>query len=64
MQRQPPLSFSIAIAWCLVAAPAAAATVEVAGAPVYVVGIPVDFILFGLTLIGVAVSIIARSRSR
>ncbi len=40
---------------CLIAVPAAAAaTGEAAGAPIYVLGIPVDFILFGLTLLGVA----------
>ena len=38
---------------CLVAVPAAAAVGEAAVAPVRLLGIPVDFILFGLTLIGV-----------
>jgi Na+/H+ antiporter NhaD/arsenite permease-like protein len=39
----------------LVAAPAAAATDDLVGTPLYFLGIPVDFILFGLTLLGVAV---------
>ena len=39
----------------LLASPAAAATAGSAAQPVFLFGIPVDFILFGLTLIGVAV---------
>jgi hypothetical protein len=48
-------SFALAVTSCLVAAPAAAATGELAGTPLYFFGIPVDFILFGLTLLGVPV---------
>jgi Na+/H+ antiporter NhaD/arsenite permease-like protein len=53
------LALLSALGLCLLAAPAAAAVGSAAGAalvePLYLLGIPVDFILFGLTLIGVAV---------
>jgi Na+/H+ antiporter NhaD/arsenite permease-like protein len=39
----------------MAASPALAQTAAAPGAPVYVLGIPVDFILFALTLIGVAI---------
>ncbi len=54
LPRQGHLGFVLALTLCLIAVPAAAATGEAAGAPIYVLGIPVDFILFGLTLLGVA----------
>jgi Na+/H+ antiporter NhaD/arsenite permease-like protein len=52
--RQGYFSFVLAVTFCLIAAPAAAAEGDAAGAPLYFLGIPVDFILFGLTLVGVA----------
>ena len=55
MRGHRDFSFVLAVTCCLVAAPAAAATGELAGTPLYFFGIPVDFILFGLTLLGVAV---------
>jgi Na+/H+ antiporter NhaD/arsenite permease-like protein len=54
MKRQCHFGFILAATLCLVAVPAAAATDEALGAPIYFFGIPVDFILFGLTLLGVA----------
>ena len=54
MRRHRHFSFVLAVTSCLVAAPAAAATGDPAGTPLYFLGIPVDFILFGLTLLGVA----------
>ena len=45
----------LALATMAFAEPALAAAAEGAAKPVYVFGIPVDFILFGLTLAGVAV---------
>jgi Na+/H+ antiporter NhaD/arsenite permease-like protein len=54
VKRQRNFSFVLAVALCLIAAPAAAATGDAPGAPFYFLGIPVDFILFGLTLLGVA----------
>jgi Na+/H+ antiporter NhaD/arsenite permease-like protein len=42
----------LAVLW---AVPASAAEAGPAGVPIYLLGIPVDFILFGLTLLGVAV---------
>ena len=39
----------------VIVSPAAAAAGASAAQPVYVFGIPVDFILFGLTLLGVAI---------
>jgi Na+/H+ antiporter NhaD/arsenite permease-like protein len=51
------LAAAVAIAGVLFANPAAAAstTAVYSAQPVYLFGIPVDFILFGLTLLGVAV---------
>jgi Na+/H+ antiporter NhaD/arsenite permease-like protein len=49
------VSLLLGIAFALAATPAAAALVEAAGAPVRLLGIPVDFILFGATLIAVGV---------
>ncbi len=54
MQRQRKVSVGLALISCLIAAPAAAATGDAAGAPLYVLGIPIEFILFGATLLGVA----------
>ena len=54
MKRQYHFGFILAATLCLVAAPAAAATGEAVGVPIFFFGIPVDFILFGLTLLGVA----------
>ena len=54
MRRQREFTFILAAAFCLLAAPAAAATGVTPGAPLYFLGIPIDFILFGLTLLGVA----------
>jgi Na+/H+ antiporter NhaD/arsenite permease-like protein len=48
-------SFVSAVTFCVVAAPAMAATGDAVGTPLYFLGVPVDFILFGLTLLGVAV---------
>jgi Na+/H+ antiporter NhaD/arsenite permease-like protein len=48
-------AFAAAIILALCISPALAATGAAAAKPVYVFGIPVDFILFGLTLIGVAI---------
>jgi Na+/H+ antiporter NhaD/arsenite permease-like protein len=55
VRRHRDFSFVVALISCVVAAPAAAATGDAAGTPLYFLGIPVDFILFGLTLLGVAV---------
>jgi hypothetical protein len=55
VKPQRCFSFVLAATPCLIAAPAVAATGDAAGAPLYFLGIPVDFILFGLTLLGVAV---------
>jgi hypothetical protein len=55
VRRLRNFGFVVAATSCLIAAPAAAATGDAApGAPLYFLGIPVDFILFGLTLLGVA----------
>jgi Na+/H+ antiporter NhaD/arsenite permease-like protein len=52
------LGLTLALGLSLLAAPAAAALDAAAGAspiePLYLLGVPVDFILFGLTLVGVA----------
>jgi Na+/H+ antiporter NhaD/arsenite permease-like protein len=55
VRRHRDFSFVVAVTSYLVAAPAAAATGEPAGTPLFFLGIPVDFILFGLTLLGVAI---------
>ena len=55
MRRHRHFGFLLAVTSCVVAAPAAAATGDPAGTPLYFLGIPVDFILFGLTLLGVAI---------
>jgi Na+/H+ antiporter NhaD/arsenite permease-like protein len=49
------LAVLAAIILALLAEPALAASADAAVRPVYFLGIPVDFILFGLTLLGVAV---------
>ena len=54
MKRQRHFSFVLAVTFCVVAVPAAAAEGAAAGTPLYFLGIPIDFILFGLTLLGVA----------
>jgi Na+/H+ antiporter NhaD/arsenite permease-like protein len=51
VKRQRSFGFGLVVTFCLVAGPAAAAN----GEPIYFLGIPIDFILFGLTLLGVAV---------
>jgi Na+/H+ antiporter NhaD/arsenite permease-like protein len=53
--RRRHFGFLLAVTSCVVALPAAAATGDPAGTPLYFLGIPVDFILFGVTLLGVAV---------
>jgi Na+/H+ antiporter NhaD/arsenite permease-like protein len=54
VKRQCAFSFVLAATLCCIAAAAAAAASgEVAGAPLRLFGIPVDFILFAATLIGV-----------
>jgi Na+/H+ antiporter NhaD/arsenite permease-like protein len=55
VKRQRNFSIALTPMSCLFAAPAVAATGDGGGAPLYFLGIPVDFILFGLTLVGVAV---------
>jgi Na+/H+ antiporter NhaD/arsenite permease-like protein len=55
VRRHRGFCFVIALTACVVAAPAMAATPDAAATPLYFLGIPVDFILFGLTLLGVAV---------
>ena len=51
VKGQSSFGFGLVVTLCLVAEPAAAAN----GTPIYFLGIPIDFILFGLTLLGVAV---------
>jgi Na+/H+ antiporter NhaD/arsenite permease-like protein len=51
LQLRP--AFYVALAFCGFASPAIAAAAA-SGTPIYVLGIPVGFILFGLTLLGVA----------
>src|SRR6185295_9029267 len=58
--RAPPLrrllcAAAAAILGVLLANPAASATGVYSAQPVYLFGIPLDFILFGLTLLGVAI---------
>jgi Na+/H+ antiporter NhaD/arsenite permease-like protein len=53
VKRLCAFSFVLAAILCGIAAAAAAASGEMAGAPVRLFGIPVDFILFAATLIGV-----------
>jgi Na+/H+ antiporter NhaD/arsenite permease-like protein len=48
-------AFAAVVILALCVAPAMAAPAAGAAKPIYLLGIPVDFILFGLTLIGVAV---------
>src|SRR5262245_53086542 len=52
--RRLQATFAAAIILALCTAPALAAAAD-AAKPIYLLGIPVDFILFGLTLIGVAI---------
>ena len=54
MTKRLLAKFGTAFGYCLFALPAAAATEAAAIEPLYLLGIPVDFILFGLTLVGVA----------
>jgi hypothetical protein len=55
--RAPLLAAAMAILGVLLANPAAAASTTgvYSAQPVYLFGVPVDFIVFGLTLLGVAV---------
>jgi Na+/H+ antiporter NhaD/arsenite permease-like protein len=55
MRRGGALRLVLVVAVCLIALPAAAAVGEVPGAPIRFLGIPIEFILFGVTLIGVGV---------
>jgi Na+/H+ antiporter NhaD/arsenite permease-like protein len=55
LKHQRPLGFVVAVTLCMVATPALAAIGEGTGAPIVFLGIPVDFILFAVTLIGVGV---------
>jgi Na+/H+ antiporter NhaD/arsenite permease-like protein len=52
--NRPGSLFAMIVAFCLIAAPAAAAPATGAATVIYFFGIPVDFILFALTLLGVA----------
>jgi hypothetical protein len=53
VKRLCAFSFALAATLCCSAAAAAAASGEMAGAPLRLFGIPVDFMLFAATLIGV-----------
>jgi Na+/H+ antiporter NhaD/arsenite permease-like protein len=52
---QAAFAAAVILAVCVAPALAAPATGAVAAKPIYLLGIPVDFILFGLTLLGVAI---------
>jgi Na+/H+ antiporter NhaD/arsenite permease-like protein len=52
---QAPLAAVIILALCISPALAATGAGAAAVKPIYLLGIPIDFILFGLTLIGVAI---------